>query len=174
MTNHNPTLPPLLFLVAIRCRAQAVRDRALELLHGISQTERQWTNCAAWPIAKHVISLEDRGHVKLTDVLFDRSTHEIELEFEKEAGGNWKLAKPKFARQKDGDEISAAYKLESFRIPSKVGASERLFVPRFCFSEGLLSLQGRSREKARTHRLKLLWHLKRHSFDGLADSMTGF
>ncbi|OAP61455.1 hypothetical protein AYL99_03658 [Fonsecaea erecta] len=58
-----PTLgviPPL-FLVATKCRHPQVRQRALQMLHGVLRRERGWTSCMAAAISQFVIREEQEG-----------------------------------------------------------------------------------------------------------------
>ncbi|KAH0831758.1 hypothetical protein FOPE_02814 [Fonsecaea pedrosoi] len=50
-----------LFFVATRCRESRLRHEALSLLHDAGVSERGWTSCMAFAIARFVIHEEERG-----------------------------------------------------------------------------------------------------------------
>ncbi|KAJ9609403.1 hypothetical protein H2200_005730 [Cladophialophora chaetospira] len=58
LNTHLGVLPPL-FFAATRCRQWGVRHEALQLLHDARVSERGWTSCIAFTIAKFVVDQEE-------------------------------------------------------------------------------------------------------------------
>lgn len=91
-------IPPL-FMVATKCRESAMRNRALELLHGSRRRERSWNSCVASILAGVVIDTgEDRSsmppvltqaerRVCLSHVEFDREQAQIRVRYKVVSGG---------------------------------------------------------------------------------------
>lgn len=63
---HLGVLPPL-FFAATRCRQSSVRRKALNLLHDARVSERGWTSCMAFTIAKFVVEQEEEVLNGLTE-----------------------------------------------------------------------------------------------------------
>ncbi|OAP59790.1 hypothetical protein AYL99_04792 [Fonsecaea erecta] len=70
-----------LFFVATRCRQPRLRREALELLHEASVSERGWTSCMAFAIARFVIREEEVGldGLRVEDKPADRIHRRIRL-----------------------------------------------------------------------------------------------
>jgi hypothetical protein len=58
LSAHLGLLSPL-FFVATRCRASIIRREALKVLHEVGVSERGWTSCQAFALAKFVVKEEE-------------------------------------------------------------------------------------------------------------------